>query len=342
MTMGRPLMVTYELEQGEVPLCVDDEYIRDEAILPMNKPSQLGFFTQTIKLYNILADILKSVYINDEPDDNPQLLLNVFKYEDRLNEFTANLPSHIQFSSDLQKMMPFERQSIVLHIRVLHLKIMLYRPALFPKASSSPSSQRKLLEGKTSELYSSTQRSIALLCINLAMELINVISKYRAGDIVYLPAHWYNIFYVYTASTILLAAKLQVTLHKDIDMAQFERTWNLGLEILRSYTQQSESACRCLKVLEMMGNKVNISSQRLATQVNTPVAMHGHNDNNGGIDQGRLNPSSSIFPFQPDYSPSSTSSEVPTDVLYSLLYDTAGPFGGPFHYNDETNAFNLR
>lgn len=330
MTMGRPMMVTYEFEQGEVPLCVDDEYIKDDKILPMNKPSELGFFTQTIKLYNILADILKSVYSNDQVDENPQLLLNIFKFEDGLNEFTANLPSHLQFSSDLQKMMPFERQSIVLHIRVLHLKILLYRPVLFSKSSN-----HKKFDSKGSELYTSTQRSVALLCVNLAMELINIISKHRAGDIVYLPAHWYNVFYIYTAGTILLAAKLQVTLHKDIDMIVFERAWNLSLEILRSYTQQSESASRCLKVLEMMGNKVHISSQRLATQANTPDSM-----NDDRIDHGRLH-ANSIYPLH-DYSPSSTSSEVPTDVLYSLLYDTAGPFGGPFHYTDDINAFYLR
>ncbi|KAG5418667.1 hypothetical protein I9W82_004195 [Candida metapsilosis] len=315
MTMGRPMMVSHV--QGEVPLCVDDEYIKDDAISPMKDPPRLGFFSQTIKLYDILADILKSVYSNDQLDENPKLLSNIFKFEDRLNEFTANLPSHLQFSSDLQKMMPFERQSIVLHIRVLHLKISLYRPILFAKNPNS----------NGSELYTSTKRSVALLCLNLAIELINVISKYRAGDIVYLPAHWYNVFYIYTAGTVLLAAKLSVGLHKDIDMVAFEQAWNSGLDILRSYTQQSESASRCLKVLEMMGKKVQISSQRLATQANTPDET---------TDDRRL---ADVYPL---YSPSSTSSEVPIDVLYSLLYDTAGPFGGPFHGTDDLSAFYLR
>lgn len=332
MTMGRPMMVTHEFEQGEFPLCVDDEYIKDDAILSMSKPSELEFFHQTIKLYNILADILKSVYPNDQLDENPQLLLNIFKFEDRLNEFTANLPNHLQFSFDLQKMMPFERQSIVLHIRVLHLKIMLYRSMLFPKSPN-----HKISDYGSSELYTSTQRSVALLCVNLAMELINVISRYRAGDIIYLPAHWYNVFYIYTAGTILLAAKLQVTLHKDIDLMAFEQAWNSCLEILRSYTQQSASASRCLKVLEMMGNKVRISSQRLATQVNSPVAM-----NDEGTEHDGASHTSLVYPLHHQHSPSSTSPEVPTDVLYSLLYDTAGPFGGPFHYTDDMNSFYLR
>ncbi|EGW35558.1 uncharacterized protein SPAPADRAFT_53773 [Spathaspora passalidarum NRRL Y-27907] len=331
MTMGRPLMVTQDNESGELPLCVDDEYIKDDAILPMKTPSKIGFFIQTIKLYNILADILKQVYPNEIQDDVVQLLLNIFNFENRLNEFRANLPEYLQYKSDERKMMPFERQSIVLHIRTLHMKIMLYRPTLFPKSSRNHT--------HTSELYTSTQKSVAISCVKLAVELIDLIGRYRAGDIIYLPAHWYNVFYIYTAANVLLAAKLQVGLHRDLDLATFENAWNHSLEILGSYTQHSESASRCLKVLEMMGNKVNISSQRLATQRNTPVP-HLHHDSD------HLHPAStavpgSVYPLH-NYSPSSTSSEVPTDVLYSLLYDTAGPFGGPFHYSDDPNVLGLR
>ncbi|KAI5949270.1 hypothetical protein KGF57_004869 [Candida theae] len=318
MTLGRPMMVVQNSEQGEVPLCLDDEYIKDEEVLLMDVPSKLDFFAQTIKLYNILADILNSVYPNDQLDNNPQILLDIFKFEHRLHNFEANLPNHLHFSAELQKMVPFARQSIVLHIRVLHLKILLYRPVLFPKKSNT-------FEVKGSELYTSSQRSVALHCITLAMEFLEVISKYRAGDIVYLPAHWYNVFYIYSIGTVLLAANLQVTLHKDMDMVAFERAWSLCLEMLRSYTQQSESASRCLEVLEMMGNKVQISSRRLATQANTPS-----------------NDVITLRESEMHYSPGSTSPEVPTDVLYSLLYDTAGPFGGPFHFADDIAAFHLR
>ncbi|RLV92246.1 hypothetical protein JA1_003273 [Spathaspora sp. JA1] len=333
MTMGRPLMVTQDRESSEMPLCVDDEYIKDDVILSMKTPSKIGFFIQTVKLYNILADILKQVYPSESSDDVMQLLLNIFKFENRLNEFKANLPEHLQYKTDLQKMMPFERQSIVLHIRFLHMKIMLYRQTLFPKAFR--------IHANTSELYSSTQRSVAVSCVKLAVELIDLIGKYRAGDIIYLPAHWYNVFYIYTSATVLLAAKLQISLHRDLDLSTFENAWNHSLEILGSYTHHSESAMRCLKVLEMMGNKVNISSQRLATQRNTPMPLSHEPDHLSSLSVSAV-PGSSVYATMHNYSPSSTSSEVPTDVLYSLLYDTAGPFGGPFHYSDEPNVLGLR
>ncbi|KAK6460358.1 putative transcriptional regulatory protein [Scheffersomyces coipomensis] len=304
MTLGRPLMVTDDIT-SELPANVDDEYIKDEGILfpPATQPSGLSFFSETVKLYDVLAEILKTFY-NDEPD-YVELFLHIFKFEEKLSKFHENIPSHIKYGTELHER-PYERQSIVLHIRYLHLKIMLYRPALFPKK-----------RGRTnnSELYSSAQKSISLVCVETAIELINLINKFRAKDIFLLPAHWYNVFYIYTAETVLLAAKLQPSLPNEINEEVFNNTWSTGLEILASYKSQTESAARCLKVLEIMGDKVKLAGRRIARQHYDPVQSAANSSTN------------------------SSPSQVPTDVLYSLLYDTAGPFGGPFFYRDDMERY---
>lgn len=306
MTFGRPLMVVQDHVQ-EAPVYIDDEFITDTSINypPIEKPSVLSFFSETVKLYDILAEILNIFYTDSGPDC-VDLLVSIFKFQERLYDFQDNIPNHIKFGHGLLES-PYQRQSIVLHIRYLHLKIMLYRPVLFPKNRDQVSNSGI----NRTELYMSSQRSISALCVDTAMELISIISRYRSADITLLPAIWYNVFYIYTAASVLLAAKLQPSLQDDLDKIKFESSWTMMSELLSSYKSQSKSAARCLKVLEMMNDRIKFTSQKRSKK---NYSTH----------------------HQPEESYSTNSeSEIPTDLLYSLMYDTEGPFGGPFFYNNE-------
>lgn len=305
MTFGRPLMVVHD-GATEAPIYLDDEFITDTSIdyPPIEKPSVLSFFSETVKLYDILAEIL-SIFYSDSGPDCADSLVSIFKFQERLYDFQDSIPNHIKYSQGLLES-PYQRQSIVLHIRYLHLKIMLYRPVLFPKNRDHVSNNGI----NRTELYMSSQRSISKLCVETAMDLISMISRYRSADITLLPAIWYNVFYIYTAASVLLAAKLQPCLQDDLDKIKFESSWKMMTELLSSYKSQSKSAARCLKVLEMMNDKIKFTSHTRSKH-----AYYHH---------------------QPEENYSTHSeSEVPNDLLYSLMYDTEGPFGGPFFYNNE-------
>lgn len=292
----------------DAPVYIDDDFITDTSInyLPIEKPSVLSFFSETMKLYDILADILKFLYSDTGPD-YVDLFVSIFKFQERLYDFQDNIPNHIKFESCLQES-PYQRQSIVLQIRYLHLKIMLYRPVLFPKNRDRKRDNRM----KHAELYVSSQRSISTLCVETAIKLINLISQYRYADITLLPAVWYNNFYIYTATSVLLAARLQRFLKDEVNMDKFESAWNLGLELLASYLSQSTSAARCIKVLEMMNEKIRHSSQ--------------HRESN--MNQADYENQSNISP-----------SEVPSDLLLSLMYETPGSFADPFTYSGDIDRF---
>ena len=307
MTFGRPLMVVQDHVQ-EAPVYIDDEFITDTCIdyPPKEKASVLSFFSETVKLYDILADILKFFYSDTGPD-YVDLFVSIFKFQEKLYDFQDNIPNHIKFESCLQES-PYQRQSIVLRIRYLHLKIMLYRPVLFPKNRDRKRDNRM----KHAELYVSSQRSISTLCVETAIELINLISQYRYADITLLPAVWYNNFYIYTATSVLLAARLQPFLKDEVNMDKFESAWNLGLELLASYLSRSTSAARCIKVLEMMNEKIRHSSQQKESNMN----------------QADYENQSNISP-----------SEVPSDLLLSLMYETPGSFADPFTYSGDIDRF---
>ncbi|KAG2733895.1 hypothetical protein G9P44_003420 [Scheffersomyces stipitis] len=304
MTLGRPMMVMHDSRMS-LPSAIDDENILDDSYVPSSNPSYMCFFNETVKLYDILADILKIFYSSSEPEFF-DLFLSIFKIEERLHKFHENVPTHIKFGFELHEK-PFRRQSIILHLRYLHLKMVLYRRVLFPKKYAA--NRREI----HSELISHTTNSISLLCVEAAIELIQVVKKYRAEDIEILPASWYTVFYLYSAETVMLAAKLKPTLQEETSTEVFTTAWTNGLEMLAGYQDESESAVRCLKILEIMGERVHASAFRHKQHIDIPTV---------GSDSAQNSPS-----------------HIPSDILYSLLYDTAGPFGGPFFYREEMNRF---
>ncbi|CUM49437.1 uncharacterized protein AC631_05893 [Debaryomyces fabryi] len=307
LTFGRPLMVV-EDNVSDMPIFIDDEYVTDTAINypQIEKPSVLSFFSQTLKLYNILADILKSFYSDPFPE-YVDLFPNIFSFQKRLYVFQDKIPNHIKYDCSLHES-PYQHQSIVLQIRCLHLKIMLYRPVLLPR------NKDQVYSGiNNMELYVSTRRAISKLCVDSAMELIDVIKRFKSTELTLLPSSWYNVFYIYTAALILLAAKLQPDLEDNLDKTAFELSWTNALKLLASYESQSKSATRCLKVLEVMDCKIKLTIEKRSKKM---LEDHQPNENVS----------------------TSSQSEAPSDFLYSLMYDTEGPFGSPFFYNNRFDS----
>lgn len=125
MTFGRPLMVTQNVKV-RLPLFVDDEFITDDGIEPESdqKPSILAFYKQTLILYDILAEILKTFYdahgttgtgfidydaadygpnsysstTSPNPSDNfgVEWLKKIIDIDNRLAQWKANIPLHLR------------------------------------------------------------------------------------------------------------------------------------------------------------------------------------------------------------------------------------------------------
>jgi hypothetical protein len=71
-----------------------------------------------------------------------------------------------------------------------------------------------------------------------------------------LLAWWYNVFYVYTAATVLLAAHLRPFITTEISPQSMDLSWAHALEVLRRYEPYSSSAERCVAVLEILFDRV--------------------------------------------------------------------------------------
>lgn len=215
------------------------------------------------------------------------LIPTISGFDERLVKFKSQLPPHLELDLENGKQMPFQRQSIVLHLRFIHTNLLLLRPTLTIDRAST--------------LVAGFQKIAALQLLNHVKELITIVYKYKDHSSVYLPAYWYNVYYVYTANTMILAAKVQNWLQQDINWQELEEIWNKGIEILELYKDQSKSVALCIDELQKM--------EKAVSQMNSNPTNELDNSDNALRD----------------------------DILYSLLYDTLGPFGGPFRYFDDYN-----
>lgn len=82
-----------------IPLSIDDEFLRDdgeEGLQPVDIPSRLGLFVSSCKLFEHLAEILRTFYTaNSEPDDLVEIVLRLNR---RLDNFATSIPDYLQTS----------------------------------------------------------------------------------------------------------------------------------------------------------------------------------------------------------------------------------------------------
>lgn len=105
MTFGRATITSGE-ESIPKPMVIDDEYLNEEqdAIQPADKVPRLGLFVWSLKLYDILYEILATLY-NKGPEksalrcrdgENWNLLSDVLTLNQRLDEFQEQLPEYLR------------------------------------------------------------------------------------------------------------------------------------------------------------------------------------------------------------------------------------------------------
>ena len=135
MTFGRPAMIS-KVSSGAVPLptVIDDEFISEhtaaEPMQPTRQPSYLAFYGKTLELYEIMNDVLLSLYrpiSDDSADDIHEFYFSkthkegehtIFELDHSLTLWARSLPAHLRLGSAPERDNPvFFRQGIVLNAR---------------------------------------------------------------------------------------------------------------------------------------------------------------------------------------------------------------------------------
>jgi hypothetical protein len=143
--------------------------------------------------------------------------------------------------------------------RLLHTRILLYRPILSRLISSADTNASGMVFPLKNTLLQRMAVQCAILCVQSAQAAIENIHSQLPTDpgmMGPLPAWWYLVFYVYTAATVLLAARLRSFITEEVSRQSIDRSWAHALEVLRRYESCSTSAKRCVVVLEVLFDRV--------------------------------------------------------------------------------------
>lgn len=117
---------------------------------------------------------------------------------------------------------------------------------------------------KSDDANNSLQRRIyqqcAQVCVETAQSIISLIVNYATSDgtVGLLPAWWYRLYYLFAASTVLIAAKLRPDLFQSTDI---DRSWKEAIDTLKKLGDVSDSAQKCIAALHMLAAKVLQTSE---------------------------------------------------------------------------------
>ena len=199
MKFGRPPSIIFDnAKDVDLPLEVDDQYIDETSLTPRQpwgRPPRLSFFVHTIKLSEIIDNILFRLYETSRrsqmesnqklwwshsPEDSTRLG-NAVLLDGQLQAWWDAMPSHLKDEPDPLDGRGFRRQQLVMRIRFLQMRLLLQRPSfmLFRK----------------NEIKDDFLRGVALsasqICMSAARETIRLIHLHYDKQL--LNSLWYNL-----------------------------------------------------------------------------------------------------------------------------------------------------
>jgi hypothetical protein len=254
MVSGQPLQIPQHVAR-ESPLfdAIDDEYLAtdsSEGVQPSEIPPLPAYFRAFCELHIILGDVLEKLHHSRQDRTSFADINHILEVDSHLETFQQSLPPSLQVQKGLQNRSCQTGPMVHLHARFLHIKILLYRP-FFLHASSKPKNP------STSHLFSSAVIHQGLLtCVHSAREILDLIASRMLADAQgphLVPQRWHTVTYVYTATTILIAAHIFPDLVRDITQPHLAASIAQGLQVLDHQSDaNNQAARRCKMALDVL------------------------------------------------------------------------------------------
>ncbi|KAF6807257.1 C6 transcription factor [Colletotrichum sojae] len=283
ITHGRPAMISDQLASSVILPSIPDSDAQGEDGVRLHRLRYQGFFVKSLELYEIINQAVLAFYttpsetkspttsthLGQRVQDRHELDLGVALQLDRsLARWEKSTPGFLTMAEpETQLDEVFRRQAVILRIRLLHARMLLLRPMLarfcLTQGPPSPSETHD-------DLSSRVMQQCAVVCVEAAQSLISVIVRFQRhdGTLGLLPAWWYRVFYIYTAATVLVAARLRPAVFSSLDVA---RSWNQAMALLHDHENLGPSPRRCAAALQILSAKVFQEQQPQAQPVTGPA-----------------------------------------------------------------------
>ncbi len=97
-------------------------------------------------------------------------------------------------------------------------------------------------------------------CVTSALETISIIHQRQNWSTEHsvepLPSWWFEVFFIYTAATALIPARVYSYIRGDIPQSDLLRAWQQSLEVLHHLSPLSPSAVSCIAALQVLDDEL--------------------------------------------------------------------------------------
>ncbi|KAK4096161.1 hypothetical protein N658DRAFT_519361 [Parathielavia hyrcaniae] len=265
MTHGRPPMILHQHASAvSLPMASLSERERPDA-----EEIRVSFFVQSVRLYEIIHLSIVAFYLTGETEPGSQAarekdLETLLRLDSAIESWEQQLPSHLCFAKILDSDNDIcKRQAVILRLRFLQARLLLLRPSMARFClDQAPSRESK---ATPSGLASRLVQQAASLCVATAQEVVSVLVRFEAhdGTVGLLPAWWYRLYFVYSAATILIVARLRPELAGE---GSLQRSWDEAVSVLRDHERFGQSARRCVAVLNILSGRIMQSHMQAAAR----------------------------------------------------------------------------
>lgn len=312
MTFGRPTMISSQAAVAVPPPRAHRDpatcYCSGASLSQEAVPTDHHFFLESIKLYEILNDILLALYSSPSKQDlgmdpyeiyfshangtNPAA---IFDLDRKLLRWSCDLPIHLRTDEDPEKHPNHVRQANVLWLRFRHIRMLLFRPILSLFCTRHGNSTDTLGDTMPERIA----RQCSLMCVELAQEIIAFFQSSLAttppqaqGFDSFLPAWWYSLLYIYTAATVLVAAQISPSLATEISTEAVTASWEGAIWVLKRFEGFSKNTGNAAAALEILYDKVTLQYRETQNQATQQLNTTARSDLDGRSSM----PNPDIFP----------------------------------------------
>ncbi|KAJ3494601.1 hypothetical protein NLG97_g3970 [Lecanicillium saksenae] len=227
-------------------------------------PATSTYFIKTLELYEICNHIALSQAPpqHNEFSENIGLpvlykhrdqMKNICQLDECLTKWEKSLPPSLICDHSVAKTdVSAYRKANYLRFRLLHSRIILFRPMLIRFCQSQLESKLR----SDSNLSENFVRDCASMCVGIAQSMVSQIDKccqVDASSVGLLP-WWYRIFYLHLASTVLVIAHLRTEL---LAPTSASKHWHDAMAGLQAHEHLSPFIKQCVASFQSLAAKVS-------------------------------------------------------------------------------------
>ncbi|KAH6700590.1 fungal-specific transcription factor domain-containing protein [Leptodontidium sp. MPI-SDFR-AT-0119] len=253
-----------------------------------------NFFAEAVKLSHILNRILGQIYDpwkeheasnrTKAADEKyyAQQVSSIIELDHDLNSFEAGVPEALHWSTEtptLHSCSALPHQRHALRTRILHIRVLLYRPLFVQRcrkvnAQAKTPSEEKSRDTPRSQnqLHGAFAEICSIACIETAQALIDHVNN--GSETAYGGPPWYSCYYIYHAAMVVILADISSQSLQQLNHGSLSESWRTCEDFFRRTSEHNPEIYQYFRGLESISRFVQPAYPRTidnSMKANAPI-----------------------------------------------------------------------